>query len=991
MSKRWLVIALVVLAGSGGVACLVWPDAPDARAEPGAETSPTNEPLAFVHRHEDSVRVDAGVGEVTGIVLDTQGAPAAGALVRLLAHAPELASLECGECHSNVFECADPSTAARLVEGIRAGTFKPPPVLAEVRSDAEGRFTFAAAPLDGLVVATLGELQGEVALEGDPSAQITLQRAEAASISVTDPAGDPLRGAVVTLYSPRDGTLQPYTTDAAGKVAVSFFDFRTWAVGELPGRLAAGVRPSAESQLTLSEPRTLVVRTRVGGQLVDGEVTISGHGEPRKHRVRGGVLELDGLAVGMLTLSAQAGEFASAEQSVELYEPRTEVDFELRRGATLYVTAVSELGEPLELVTGIISGFDSSAMVDAQNGAVLALGPVPEGEYTLHVTSDRRITVERQLDLKPGDNTLEVTLRTAPRIRGVVLDPEGNPVAAARVSVSDGMQETAVTLSDEAGAFDLELTFAGEVTVMANQAKAGDATVTTRAPIDDLKIQLAPRAVLEVELTDFDGAQVTGELSVRQPERAVIRWVELPESGPARVAGLPGGKYVLEKYMPERIPIVKELDLAEGRVTRLSLRLERGVTLTGSVVDHEGKPVPEAIVTLEGRRESVLTDAAGRFAWSGLVAGPAQLQAAQQNGQSAQLAVTVPAQDVVLRFEKPVRARGRVVDERGAVVPTFDLNGLTVNAPDGRFDVEAPTGMIDVFAAGFSPLFLDAVKGDLGDVVLKRVLEIEGVVVDANGKPVGGATVTAEGSGVPVVSDAAGRFKVGCTLEESTVGLVAARGALSGQATASPGARDVRIAMQPGTKVVGRVVAPPGKSAATLVKARHVLEAARAVELETDESGRFEFDLAQGVWSFAVRGVAGDRVIEVRGARLEVVLGDDGSGCGFVASSTGDISQLVLRPASMPSADVPWDVLSTTGGSIVVPVWGLHRQVAAAGLPCGRYTLFAVVEGSIVQQALDLGGAAQAVVLEAPPPDDSPAAGEAGLQLIAPAIHLPHR
>lgn len=285
--------------------------------------------------------------------------------------------------------------------------------------------------------------------------------------------------------------------------------------------------------------------------------------------------------------------------------------------------------------------------------------------------------------------------------------------------------------------------------------------------------------------------------------------------------------------------------------------------------------------------------------------------------------------------------------------------------------------MLDLYAAGLTPTFLEGAKGDVGDVVLKRVSELEGVVLEPAGQPLGGASVVAEGEGVPVVTDAAGRFKVPTSLE-GPVKLFATRGAFSGAAVATPGARDVRISLQPGTKVLGRVLRPPGQRAVTRVRATPLLDGSRAVELDTDEAGRFEVELAQGLWLFTTRGAAGERTLELRGDRQEVTLGDDGTGCGLVLSATGLVAQLLLLPGVVPADAVPSEYFRATSGSIPVPVRPPSRQLSVSGLPCGRYELSAVIDGSFVRQRLDLHAAAQAVTL-APPPPETPAPADPAL------------
>src|SRR5574343_1231449 len=99
--------------------------------------------------------------------------------------------------------------------------------------------------------------------------------------------------------------------------------------------------------------------------------------------------------MGVYTLSAKAGELASAEQTIELFESTTEFSFELRRAGRVLVTVISETGEPLEQqVDGSLSGPDSTVSASVEQGAMLVLGPVPEGEYWLNVTSPGLVAVE---------------------------------------------------------------------------------------------------------------------------------------------------------------------------------------------------------------------------------------------------------------------------------------------------------------------------------------------------------------------------------------------------------------------------------------------------------------------------------------------------------------------------------------------------------------------------------------------------------------------
>ena len=151
MRKLWLLIAVVVLTTAG----LVWwltrePEATGPAATPDDATAQLDRP--FIRTPAGEAGLDGGFGRVSGRVINEDAVPVKGARVRLYAHGSELEDLECAMCHLNVLDCADATTAKRVIKGLREGTLLPPPVLAEVFTDADGNFFFEAAPLGGEVL-----------------------------------------------------------------------------------------------------------------------------------------------------------------------------------------------------------------------------------------------------------------------------------------------------------------------------------------------------------------------------------------------------------------------------------------------------------------------------------------------------------------------------------------------------------------------------------------------------------------------------------------------------------------------------------------------------------------------------------------------------------------------------------------------------------------------------------------------------------------------
>ena len=191
----------------------------------------------------------------------------------------------------------------------------------------------------------------------------------------------------------------------------------------------------------------------------------------------------------------------------------------------------------------------------------------------------------------------------------------------------------------------------------------------------------------------------------------------------------------------------------------------REVSIDGAVTDG-GKPVPNATVGIRseaiGGALEIATDARGAFHVPGLPEGRYQVYAWQQ--ALAARAVRVnrlgagPFPPVELRLEAGAIVVGRVIDrgEGTGIVAAIELRPsgddqaprYARSGDDGVFRIEGvPNGrwIADAFAPGYtSPggVELDAGKG-VPELALERGAAIEGRVLDADGRPIAGATVRA--------------------------------------------------------------------------------------------------------------------------------------------------------------------------------------------------------------------------------------------------------
>jgi hypothetical protein len=190
---------------------------------------------------------------------------------------------------------------------------------------------------------------------------------------------------------------------------------------------------------------------------------------------------------------------------------------------------------------------------------------------------------------------------------------------------------------------------------------------------------------------------------------------------------------------PELARHRRNVELVADRV-ELTISLERGVRIEGSVVDGRGRPVAEAIVRALGETSDReygqdSTDPSGAFRIAGLDVGSYRLYVRTGRHRPhyegpVRLARHGDSTRVAIRLEDGSTLSGRVVDAQrqpvsGASVGSSDDGSALVSTDElGRFELAGlADGPVNVFAssAGFAPTQLRGVRA--GDRNLEIVLE----------------------------------------------------------------------------------------------------------------------------------------------------------------------------------------------------------------------------------------------------------------------------
>ena len=446
-----------------------------------------------------------------------------------------------------------------------------------------------------------------------------------------------------------------------------------------------------------------------------------------------------------------------------------EAEVVMRRRRMLKVT-VSDAEAPVAGATLSIEG-EVFAVTDASGTARVPVGGLAQtADVTMDGYAPTSVSIGRDPELQPLDER-RVVLRRGSAIRGVVLGANGTPAANATVQMHGPWRGELRT--NEAGRWELAAAIAGTYQLVASS---------------ETEIAGPPVAVVH------DGAVATEGVVVRTREAAAVRATVVDEDGhPSADAicflvggsddGLPrvprvwrtddAGGGVLRGIAPDVYQLVAttndrasawvELALVAGQRADVTLVLEPGRAIAGTVVDARGAPVANARVQCTSLTlHADVTDEAGRFDLGGLPASPLvdgnyRISACPRHGNwtSASGACQARPGDTGLTIvlPDPTRVVGRVRFEGNPLshfgVRGGDLGSLdTVRDPDGRFMIAIDGAKtLQIMGLGTARKLIeiaDPAPGaviDLGEIELARGHHITGHVRDASGAHVAQARV----------------------------------------------------------------------------------------------------------------------------------------------------------------------------------------------------------------------------------------------------------
>ena len=427
---------------------------------------------------------------------------------------------------------------------------------------------------------------------------------------------------------------------------------------------------------------------------------------------------------------------------------------------------------------------------------------------TLEASATNYVTTRLRLDPSPTNalpDSVTVRLQGGLRIGGRVVSTSGEPVAGATVdavrfwSGNDPLRgsqskesvefERKQVRTDENGRWEmgsLPKTLLQRIRILIThedfapsylESVAADASVQAALLERRHESRLAPAAVVTGIVLGPEGDPAPdATVRVGRLHYEGTKESRTDASGRFRIGGLKPGTTVITARGKEHGGVSQELTISP-KTPEVTLRLTKGRSFSGIVMDADQRPIAEVRVVAEpGPAENLLTSlnrelldfdtstsADGSWTWNG---GPdAEVRFSfLKDGYSRSKATVRPGEPATAVLNKPRVVQGVVLDaETGNPVTQFRIEprshsfwspsaGRDVTSSEGRFTLEVDEDEYDglsISSPTHEPLderMPDAVDGVVQMTVrMKESGDWSGVVVDASGRPVASALVCITG------------------------------------------------------------------------------------------------------------------------------------------------------------------------------------------------------------------------------------------------------
>ena len=796
-------------------------------------------------------------------------------------------------------------------------------------------------------------------------------------------------------------------TNARGEFILSEISQGSWKILAVSPNHALGVVDSVSSGT-----KDLEIRLQKGGT-VQGQVVLKPDGTP----LAGFKISPQGIKTGWSrwTETNAEGRFVVPHLADDVYlmgwedtthvvlgQPRVEIS---QSATTADLTVEVAVGAA---IAGRV--YDANTNVALPNVCVVSPGAVykavtdAEGKYLLRGVPQGTAEVVRKyipgyvlggererkrVTARLGETTagVDFALSRGVTVRGTVVDKEREPILGAAVMLRnrDVMEEVTHAFTSEDGSFEVGAFSPGcnvQLTATANGYShyLEPSLELGQEDNNELQIVLGRGGSISGVVVDPTGRPVEGQSLTADGENGLYGFTSRV-GGKFVQSSLPAGVYQIKRNRGDAASLA-EVTLAEGqRVTGLRVILreevETGVSISGVVVNLEGKPISQVFVkaeNVEGEPAgSFITGEDGTFNISKLEKSNYFLSAQGHSHSTAELG-PIAAGTRQVRFV--LSARGAIegtVVASGAPVGSFEVatskstrNGgrstdrgfLPVVDVDGHFrleGVDTGTVIIQARAPGFSAAEVETTVSP-GRTTRGIMLQLdpagsmEGTVVSAAGEAVVGALVflvekegeSGDRSGAAVKSDADGKFRFD-HLEPGEHRLRVKHqnfvDAVLNTVVAAGAATPVELVMSGGGAVEG-VVSLAGKP---LADANVMLN---ATSVKSDTKGKYRVSgLASGEFHLRVDWRRGEISRSVQ--ETVTVLGEEVVQLDVDLRGSGAVLEGVVYVDETPATEGTVTVSSTeTGLGVSSPIHG-GGSYRLDDLPAGVFELGAHVKGAV--------------------------------------------
>lgn len=365
------------------------------------------------------------------------------------------------------------------------------------------------------------------------------------------------------------------------------------------GNPVAGARVNLTWQEVLADDP----RERPVGEAIERSSVSKADGRFEIVNVPAGEVSLDVRAQGFLPIEG-------FEAAVPAPDPERELVLRLRRGARLEGRVTTTAAMPVAGVRIVTEG--NSASTDAEG--VYAIEGVAPGRQEVRVFHPHYRRRVRSLLIEEGTNRFDVELEEGFQVSGRVVDPDGRPVAGARVrltTLSRAELREHERLTGVDGGFVLSPVAPDRYVLEASASgfaavKRPQPLVVVDGPVEGIEIVLRRGATVSGKVLGLSAEELAAVAVTAQDEEGETRPAALDSDGRYEVRNLPPGDWLLraslwqgQRQVEARVPIAPE----ERQVVR-NLEFSRRVTLSGRVLFEE-EPLAGSRVSVRGERFAV--------------------------------------------------------------------------------------------------------------------------------------------------------------------------------------------------------------------------------------------------------------------------------------------------------------------------------------------------------------------------------------------------